>query len=55
MSSGGKQIFPILMMLLDEYDNNLTMRQPELHLHPKLQMKIPDLLIEIKKERTIGL
>lgn len=52
LSSGGKQILPVIMMLVGG-ENNLTIRQPELHLHPKIQMKIPDLLNEIKKERTL--
>ncbi len=48
LSSGGKQILPIIIKVFDSYGPpKLTIiKQPELHLHPRLQMKIPDLLFK---------
>ncbi|MGQ9845672.1 MAG: DUF3696 domain-containing protein [Caldisericia bacterium] len=48
LSSGGKQILPILILFAKKFREQLFtyffIRQPELHLHPRLQMKIPELI-----------
>lgn len=51
LSSGGKQFFPILLLLYFDFDSDdtyrwLFLKQPELHLHPRLQMQIPELLLK---------
>lgn len=48
LSSGGKQFLPILLYLYFEQDYTnvwFFFKQPELHLHPRLQMRIPELLV----------
>lgn len=48
LSSGGKQILPIIILFASNFKERLFtyffIRQPELHLHPRLQMKIPELI-----------
>lgn len=45
LSSGGKQLIPILLSFVNGFPvGNFAIKQPELHLHPKLQMKLADLL-----------
>jgi predicted ATPase len=43
LSSGGKQLIPIILLFLEYIGGNIAIKQPELHLHPKLQMKLADL------------
>lgn len=45
LSSGGKQILPIIISLFKNRGGFFIIKQPELHLHPKLQMKLPELLL----------
>ncbi len=49
LSSGGKQILPIVFNCIN-YDLARYVRQPELHLHPKLQMKLADFFVYIKNK-----
>ena len=51
LSSGGKQIIPIILGCLD---SRLAMyiRQPELHLHPKLQLKLAKLFVYMLKNKV---
>ncbi|WP_290660066.1 DUF3696 domain-containing protein [Ignavibacterium sp.] len=44
LSSGGKQILPIIISLFKN-KGHFIIKQPELHLHPKLQMKLPELFL----------
>ena len=52
LSSGGKQLLPILFSLfrhIEKISDSIEIffiRQPELHLHPKLQMEFPEVLIK---------
>lgn len=40
MSSGFKQVLPMLLKIVSAPDSVLLMEQPELHLHPKLQVDL---------------
>lgn len=59
LSSGSKQIIPIILKLIRTPMQMremliLGIRQPELHLHPKLQMKIADILFERMNETHLN-
>lgn len=43
---GISQVIPVLMQSLISSDTLLLMEQPELHLHPRLQAELADILIE---------
>ncbi len=56
LSSGGKQILPIILNFYSKYNGNLSLSQPELHLHPALQTKIANLIVEnvFRKDKRTG-
>ena len=43
---GIAQLLPVVVMLLDERPSLIAIEQPELHLHPKVQVGLGDLLIK---------
>lgn len=43
---GVSQLVPVVVAILDEHDGLTAIEQPELHLHPAVQVAIGDLLIE---------
>lgn len=47
-SSGLKHLFPILLKVASNDESIITIQQPELHLHPKLQCRFVDGLEEIR-------
>lgn len=52
LSSGNIQLLPILLQIATlaasgtYADSPLILKQPELHLHPKIQMKIPEIIVK---------
>ncbi len=56
LSSGGKQVLPVLLKLFVQLspNENLMISQPELHLHPRLQGKIADVLVDFFTEISIS-
>ena len=53
-SSGLLQILPILISLnIYKSGNLVTIEQPELHLHPKLQAALADIFVESRKNQII--
>ena len=50
MSSGFKQTVPLLLKLLRHYNATILVEQPELHLHPKLQAKLMEVLVKYNDE-----
>lgn len=43
---GISQVVPVLVSALDDHQKLITIEQPELHLHPRLQSELGDLFIE---------
>lgn len=52
MGLGISQILPILISTFSSKETTLYLEQPELHLHPKLQMEIADEFIRSAKEQN---
>ena len=50
MGLGISQVMPIILSSLDSKNTNLFLEQPELHLHPKIQMELADEFIRNYKE-----
>jgi predicted ATPase len=56
LSSGGKQILPVLLKLFVQLSpfENLMISQPELHLHPRLQGIIADVVVDFFSDTLIS-
>ncbi len=48
---GISQVVPVIVMALDSNNRLLTVEQPELHMHPRLQAEIADLFVESIKQQ----
>jgi hypothetical protein len=51
LGTGISQVLPVIAAANYEQLNLVSVEQPELHLHPRLQVELGDLLIECSKER----
>jgi len=49
VGEGVTQVFPIIVACLQEKKGMLILEQPELHLHPRQQAGLGDVLVEAKK------
>ena len=52
MGLGISQIMPILISVIDSKERKIYLEQPELHLHPKIQMDLADEFIRSYKENN---
>ena len=46
MGFGLSQVLPVVVQLIGNTDTLIMVEQPEIHLHPKIQSRLADLLIE---------
>lgn len=54
VGTGISQLIPVVVASLDRRDLLLAISQPELHLHPRLQVKLADLFIHSSSEEDSG-
>jgi len=47
---GISQIFPVLVLSILQKQGLVAIEQPELHIHPKLQVELADVFVRYAKE-----